>query len=57
MIRGIVAFEMPIDAIEGKAKLSQNKSKEDVDGAVAGLAGTGSGEARAVADLMERARS
>lgn len=56
MIRGIVAFEIPIDRVEGKAKLSQNKNDADVAGAVAGLSTTGSAEARAVAELMERAR-
>lgn len=56
MIRGIVAFEIPIESVEGKAKLSQNKNDADVAGAVAGLSTTGSPEARAVADLMERAR-
>lgn len=29
LMRGIIAFEMPIDLIEGKAKLGQNKSLED----------------------------
>ncbi|MCC3303637.1 FMN-binding negative transcriptional regulator [Sneathiella sp. HT1-7] len=29
LMRGIIAFEMPIDRIEGKAKLGQNKSPED----------------------------
>ena len=29
MIRGIVAFEMPIDRLEGKAKLSQNRGEAD----------------------------
>jgi len=57
MVRGIVAFEIPIATIEGKAKLSQNKNDADVAGAVAGLSTTGSAEARAVAELMERART
>lgn len=29
LMRGIIAFEIPIDRIEGKAKLGQNKSPED----------------------------
>jgi transcriptional regulator len=29
MMRGIVAFEIPIDRLEGKAKLSQNRSADD----------------------------
>ena len=28
-MRGITAFEIPIERIEGKAKLGQNKSTED----------------------------
>ena len=28
-MRGIIAFEIPIDRLEGKAKLGQNKSAED----------------------------
>lgn len=56
MIRGILAFEVPIDRLEGKAKLSQNKSAADIAGAVAGLRAEGSPEAVVVADLMERAK-
>src|SRR5712691_2090561 len=29
MVRGIVAFEMPVDRLEGKRKLSQNRSGDD----------------------------
>jgi transcriptional regulator len=29
LMRGVIAFEIPIDRIEGKAKLGQNKSAED----------------------------
>lgn len=29
LMRGIIAFEIPIDRLEGKAKLGQNKSAED----------------------------
>jgi transcriptional regulator len=37
MLRGIVAFELPIDRLEGKAKLSQNRSAADRDGVIAAL--------------------
>ena len=37
MVKGIVAFEMPIDRLEGKFKLSQNKSEADRRGVVRGL--------------------
>jgi transcriptional regulator len=37
MLRGIVAFDLPIDRLEGKAKLSQNRSDADRAGVVAAL--------------------
>ena len=37
MARGIVAFELPILRLEGKRKLGQNRSAEDMRGAAAGL--------------------
>ncbi len=37
-MRGIVGLEIPIDRIEGKWKLSQNRSAEDRAGVVAGMA-------------------
>lgn len=44
MMRGIVAFEMPIDGLEGKAKLSQNKPAETVAAVATRLAATGHGD-------------
>jgi transcriptional regulator len=52
-IKGIVAFEMPIDRLEGKFKLSQNRSAADREGAIKGLEGTGDPVAREVARLMK----
>jgi transcriptional regulator len=52
MIKGIVAFEIPIDRLEGKAKLSQNRSPEDQARVAAALRADGDGLSRAVADLM-----
>ncbi len=37
MLRGIVAFEMPITRLEAKAKLSQNRTEDDRQGVIAGL--------------------
>ena len=37
LLKGIVCFEMPIARIEGKAKLGQNRSQDDVLGAIRGL--------------------
>jgi transcriptional regulator len=52
MMRGIVAFEIPIDRLEGKAKLSQNRSAADRARVRAALAAEDDPLARAVADLM-----
>ncbi len=54
-LKGIVAFEMPIERIEGKWKMSQNRSPEDAQGAAKGLrASTDAGlDAGAVADAIE----
>lgn len=40
-VRGIVGFELRIERLEAKSKLSQNRSEADIAGAIAGLsAGT-----------------
>jgi transcriptional regulator len=52
MIRGIVAFEIPIDRLEGKAKLSQNRSADDQASVRAALAAEDDPLARALAELM-----
>jgi transcriptional regulator len=52
MLRGIVAFEMPIERLEGKLKLSQNRPAADRPGILRALRARGEVE-RAVADLME----
>jgi transcriptional regulator len=51
-LRGIVGVEIAVERIEGKAKLSQNRSEADREGVVAGLRGTGGAEDAAIADLM-----
>jgi len=53
MLRGIVAFEMPIERLEGKLKLSQNRPAADRPGVVRALRAGGAAE-RGVADLMEQ---
>ena len=51
-LKGIVAFEMPVERLEGKRKMSQNRKPEDVKGAMAGLnAGGRDGDAQ-VAGIM-----
>jgi transcriptional regulator len=52
MQRGIVAFEIPIERLEGKAKLSQNRSAEDQARTREALAAADDPLARAVAALM-----
>jgi transcriptional regulator len=54
-LRAIVGIEVVVDSVEGKAKLSQNRSDADREGAIAGLRGEGDAVARVVADEMERA--
>ncbi len=51
-LKGIVAFEMPIERLQGKFKLSQNRQPKDREGAIAGLRQSGDAEAMEVARLM-----
>jgi transcriptional regulator len=52
MMRGIVAFEIPIDRLEGKAKLSQNRPASDRARVRAALSAEDDPLARALAELM-----
>jgi transcriptional regulator len=52
MLRGIVAFEIPIDRLEGKAKLSQNRSAADQARVQDALVAADDPLAAAVAALM-----
>lgn len=51
-LRGIVGFELTIEHLEGKWKLSQNRPAEDLAGVVAGLSREGGPGAHAVATIM-----
>ena len=53
-LRAIVGLEVTIERVEGKAKLSQNRSEEDRAGVVAGLRAEGGARESAVAEQMER---
>ena len=53
MQRAIVAFEIPIDRLEGKRKLSQNKSIGDRAGVMAALRDAGDPSGVAIAAAME----
>lgn len=54
MFKGIVGFRLPIARIEGKWKMSQNRSAEDRAGVVDGLRSEGGPEELAVAALMDK---
>jgi transcriptional regulator len=53
MLKAIVGFAMPIERLEGKWKLSQNRPEDDVRGVRSGLAAEG-GAATELAAIMER---
>lgn len=54
-LRAIVGLEVTVERVEGKAKLSQNRSEADQDGVLAGLRAEGGARGTAVAADMERA--
>ncbi|MGE0326965.1 MAG: FMN-binding negative transcriptional regulator [Polyangiaceae bacterium] len=56
MLKGIIAFEMPIERLEGKAKLTQDKARPDFDGVVSALSGSADQDARVTAEWMLRLR-
>jgi len=56
-IAAIVGIEIPIRHIEGKWKVSQNRSEPDRAGVIAGLRAANSAEADAMARLVEERRS
>jgi transcriptional regulator len=53
-LRNIVGVELLITRVEAKFKMSQNQSKANIDGVIAGLAADGLGD---VATVVERLRS
>ena len=52
-LRAIVGVEFVVERVEGKAKLSQNRSVADREGVIAGLRADGDPRGRAVAEQME----
>jgi len=54
-LKGIVAFEMRIERLEGKRKMSQNRKPEDVKGAIDGLKATGRPVDAEVAGIVAKA--
>ncbi|WPZ36689.1 FMN-binding negative transcriptional regulator [Thalassobaculum sp. OXR-137] len=53
MIKGVLAFELPVERLEAKSKMAQNKKPEDIGAAAAGLRGRGDAGNVAVAEIME----
>src|SRR6266850_1418899 len=53
MVRQIVGFEMPIDKIESKFKLGQNRSRADREGTVDALVQEGTPDSAALAAFMQ----
>lgn len=54
LLNGIVGFSLPFESLLGKFKLSQNKSKEDFEGTIAGLEKRGDAASVAIAKEMRR---
>lgn len=52
-LRAIIGLEITVEGVEGKVKLSQNRSERDREGVVEGLAAEGTREAAEVAQQME----
>jgi len=52
MLRGIIGFRLAIATLEGKWKMSQNRSEQDVDGVRQALVGDGAETDKAVAAIM-----
>ncbi len=54
-LKAIVGVEVLVTRLEAKTKLSQNRSSEDVEGAIAGLEAVGDGSSLATAAAMRSA--
>ena len=53
-VRGIAAFELLVERVDGKAKLGQNEEARDAAGAIAGLRASDDPIERACAEEMQR---
>lgn len=54
LLNGIAGFSLPFESLVGKFKLSQNKTKEDFEGTIAGLEARGDAASLAIAKEMRR---
>lgn len=55
LLRGIVGIEIPVERLEGKFKLSQNRPAADVEGVIANLRRLGGDANLALAEAMQQA--
>jgi len=55
MMKGIVAFEIPLTRLEAKAKLSQNKPRQHASSAATAMASASDPQLRALGEEMARA--
>ena len=53
LLKAICGFEVELESLEGKQKLSQNRAAEDAAGAIAGLESQGDCASLAVAEAMK----
>jgi transcriptional regulator len=51
-LRAIVGIELKLTSLEGKWKVSQNRTMPEREGVIAGLEGLGTSEGRRMADLV-----
>jgi transcriptional regulator len=54
LLNGIVGFSLPFERLQGKFKLSQDKTPEDIAGVVAALEARGDAASVAVAKAMRK---
>lgn len=54
LLKAICGFEVELESLEGKQKLSQNRAAEDAAGAIAGLESQGDCASLAVAEAMKQ---
>lgn len=56
MLKATIGFELTIERMEGKWKMSQNRSGAEIDGVIRGLGASGSATDRAVAEIVAARR-
>jgi transcriptional regulator len=56
MLKAIVGVRLTIESIDGKKKLSQNRSEADQQGVVSGLSASKDANERKIAELMRTGR-